>query len=71
MKSLKLTTSEGNALGLLRISESAAFLGVSEKSIRRKIKEGNLPYRRFGWLYFLDKNDLVPKRIATRAEILG
>jgi excisionase family DNA binding protein len=33
---------------LLKISQSARYLNLSEVSIRRAIREGNLPYLRFG-----------------------
>lgn len=58
-------------MGLLRVSEAAKLMGVSHKTIRRLIEQGELPHRRFGWLIFIDTADLMPKRIASRAEILG
>jgi excisionase family DNA binding protein len=70
MKSPKKTKT-GNALGLLRVSEAAKLMGVSHKTIRRLIEQGELPHRRFGWLIFIDAKDLMPPRIASRAEILG
>jgi excisionase family DNA binding protein len=65
------TSNHGNALGLLRISEAAALLGVSHKTIRKRIERGHLPYRRFGWLIFIHRDDLLPPRIASRSEILS
>ena len=68
----KSQTALGNALGLLRIREAAALLGVSQNLIRDLIKSGDLPHRRLGrWIIFVHKDDLMPRRIASRAEILG
>jgi excisionase family DNA binding protein len=61
----------GNALNLFRISEAAKLLGVSEKCIRSRISRGELPHYRMGWLIFIHRDDLMPPRIASRAEILG
>jgi len=58
-------------MGLLRVSEAAKLMGVSHKTIRKRIEQGELPHRRFGWLIFIDTADLMPTRIASRAEILG
>jgi len=68
---VKNTSIKGNALNLFRISEAAKLLGVSEKCIRSRISRGELPHYRMGWLYFIHRDDLLPKRIASREEILG
>lgn len=60
-----------NGLGLLRVAQAAALMGVNHKMIRSLIASGGLPYRRFGKLIFIHKDDLTPPRIASRAEILG
>jgi excisionase family DNA binding protein len=65
------TNQLGNKLGLLRIKEAAGATGLSHKTLRRLIAQGELAHRRLGKTIFIDAADLKPPRIASRAEILG
>jgi excisionase family DNA binding protein len=44
----------------LSVQEAAARANVSEKTIRRKVKSGELPARRFGKLLRIKEFDLFP-----------
>jgi excisionase family DNA binding protein len=66
-----ISTEPKNAFGLLRIKEAARAMGVSEKLIRTQIMRGALPFRKFGRIFFIHKDDLLPPRVASRSEILG
>ena len=43
----------------LSVKQAAAYAGVSEPTIRRKIKDKSLPYFRFGVQIRIDPRDLV------------
>ncbi|MGJ8632285.1 MAG: helix-turn-helix domain-containing protein [Luteolibacter sp.] len=43
---------------LLNVSDAAAFLGISTRSVRRHIASGDLPHRRVGWLIKFDRDTL-------------
>jgi excisionase family DNA binding protein len=45
----------------LSVQEAAARAGVSQKTIRRRIKSGELPALRFGKLYRIRESDLFPR----------
>jgi excisionase family DNA binding protein len=43
---------------LLSVSDAAEYLGISPRSIRRHVSNGDLAHRRVGWLLKFDKSAL-------------
>ncbi|MBP2323779.1 excisionase family DNA binding protein [Kibdelosporangium banguiense] len=56
---------------LLKISEAARYLNLSEVSVRRAIREGTLPYLRFGRAIRLALTDLDDFAAAHRIAAQG
>lgn len=52
---------------LMTVAEAAAALGVSVGTIRRRVKDGSLPFRRMGRSL---RVDLSAQRAATVAEVV-
>ncbi len=46
---------------LVSIRDAAEFLRLSESTLRRRIKAGDIPYQRIGSLIRIDVNALRPK----------
>jgi len=53
---------------LYNLLDVAAILGMHVSSVRRWVREGVLPAKRIGRLYFVDGGDLVPDRTLTKTE---
>lgn len=43
----------------MNIEETAAYLGVHERTVRRRIADGTLPHRRLGRRVLIDRGDLI------------
>ncbi len=47
---------------MYKLEEVAAILGVHVMTVRRWVRDGTLPSKRIGRLYFVYGGDLVPSR---------